>query len=104
MRKAGDTAVPDDLCTDIIANIDEPSKVTQQRVRVSIKKGDEVVKRLSPSNRSIDLEGLRKSIYRYYGVAHLPPSDETLRRYIASLTSKMACVLMVNGQTLNSTG
>jgi len=36
--------------------------------------------------------------------ARSPSSDETLRRNITFLTSKMACVLMVNGQILNSTG
>lgn len=35
---------------------------------------------------------------------HLPPSDQMLRKNAASLTSRMASVLMVNGQTLNSTG
>ena len=36
--------------------------------------------------------------------AHSPSSDETLRRRIACLTNKMVCVLMVNGQILNSIG
>jgi len=36
--------------------------------------------------------------------ARSPSSDETLRRKVTFLTNKMTCVLMVNGQILNSTG
>ena len=43
MREASDATTPDDLCTDVVADVDEPSKVTPQHVRVSIEKGDKLV-------------------------------------------------------------